>query len=235
MSAIESVRSALELDSRNIQSWHLLTLLLTATREWDGAAKAGEAGVSVWEQTDEADRGEDEGPLGNPDENDPTIEARDFGASSQTPAESAHTSSEPLLLPSGGFSTAHAPTSQTMSMPTSRAKRLQHVIQLRMTLNIIAEKVQGSDIAMLRHQELFAFFSLRSGRHRGQGYSRGMSGAQSTTTFVERGLGESFVSVDQPRRGRDLGDSMSTGEQDDEKAKQRADILWSSAFADAAG
>ena len=235
VSAIESVRASLELDSRNIQSWHLLALLLTATREWADAAKAGDAGVSVWEQADEADRAEDEGPLGNPDENEPTVEARDFGASSHTPVESTYTSSEPLLQSSGEFSTARASASQTDSMPTSRVKRLQHVIQLRMTLNIIAEKMQGSEIAMLRHQDLFAFFSIRSGRHQGREYSRGMPGAQSVTTFVERGLGESFVSVDQPRRGQDLSDSVSTGEQGDPKTKRQADELWPSAFANTAG
>ncbi len=196
------MHNALELDSRNIQFWHLLALLFTAQSDWAGAAKAGEAGVSVWEQGDESDRGEDEGPLGNPSESNPAVEVTDFAATPHRPNGTGQTSSATLLQTSGAFTEPHLSSTPMCASPLSRAKRLEEVIQLRMTLNTITEKTQGPDAAMIRQQELFAFFSARSGKQRNQGYLRGMPGAVSTTSFVEKGLGESFVSVDQPGPGR---------------------------------
>lgn len=209
-SATNCVRNALELDSRNVQSWHLLALLLTAQNDWAGAAKAGEAGVSVWEQGDEIDREEEEDVLGNPSESDPTIESKDFAAT--TPSGTTKMSSEPLLEPSGAFTSLRSSPTPSSQAPSLRSKRLEAVIQLRMTLNVIAEKVQGPEVAMFRHQELFAFFSARSGKQRSQGYSRGMPGAASSTSLVERGLGESFVSVNEPTPGQGMGESAAYGE-----------------------
>ena len=212
--ATESVRGALELDSRNVQAWHLLALLLAAQSDWAGAAKAGEAGVSVWEQEDEVDREEDEGPLRNPSENNPTVEAKDFAApsSSSTSNNMTQTSAEPLLLPSGAFATSHMSTASITVTPLSRTKRLEEIIRLRMTLNIIAEKVQGPEVAMHRQQELFAFFSARSGKQRGQGFARGMASTMSAASFVERRRRESFASVDQPGLVRGSGDAPVSGE-----------------------
>lgn len=78
-----------------------------------------------------------------------------------------------------------------------------------MTLNVITEKMQGAEVAMLRHQELFAFFSARSGEGRRQfGYGSGGMGTLPSMSTVG-GLGGSYVSVlesDSP------GDSVVNGE-----------------------
>ncbi|RXK37161.1 hypothetical protein M231_05530 [Tremella mesenterica] len=196
-SATESVGQALELDPQNLQAWHLLALLLTASADWSGAMKACEAGVTVWED-DEASSDQDDlldptGPPGNPDDGDPMIESKDFAITPAVP--SPLTSSSAILLSTSG---TLRPPDRRFKPPVPRWKKLDNVIRLRMTLNIIVEKMQGPEVAMLKHQELFAFFSLRSGRHRQNfGYQRnGFQNVNSATSV--RDLGGSYVSIKFP-------------------------------------
>ncbi|OCF45189.1 hypothetical protein I317_00992 [Kwoniella heveanensis CBS 569] len=172
-SAIESIRSSLELDSQNIQAWHLLALLLSAQRDWEGAMKACEAGVSVWEQDEELAAEEEEQA---PSASDTNIDTKDFAvippSSSTQTGQLASTSTSKILLRDGTF--PHLSISPPRTTPLSRSAKLEHVIRLRMTLNVVVEKTQGPEMAMLKQQELFAFFSARSGKNRGRlGYGAG--------------------------------------------------------------
>jgi hypothetical protein len=169
---------------------------MTAQNDWEDAAKAGEAGVSVWGQDEDKELSEEEAVVSN----DPAVSSRDFG--SATGDRSTTRTTEPLLLPSGSFHPPHI-DSKPLRSALTRAKRLENVIRLRMTLNVIAEKTLGAETAMLRQQELFAFFSGRSGRNRfsgAGGYSKGLtgSGSFSSITNQEKGLGGSYISVDIP-------------------------------------
>jgi hypothetical protein len=73
------------------------------------------------------------------------------------------------------------------------------------------EKTQGAEVAMLRHQELFAFFSARSGKNRKQfGYAKGIRGVTPSASVV--GLEGSYVSVAETGAGpKGLGESMING------------------------
>ncbi|ORY34198.1 hypothetical protein BCR39DRAFT_516718 [Naematelia encephala] len=192
--AITSIHAALELDSKNVQSWHLLALLLTAQGDWTGAAKAGEAGVSVWEAEedelwDEMLPSEEAG-----------VETRDFAVASLQQAPTQRRS-EPLLSLDGSLKSLPSVPPHTYPTPPeiTRARRLEHVIRLRMTLNVIVEKTQGPEMAMLRQQELFAFFSARSGKNRGAALGRGLQGSTSSTSVGDaRDLGGSYISVETP-------------------------------------
>lgn len=153
--------------------------------------------MSVWEQDEEKELSEEEVVV--PD--DPTIAARDFGSANDG-ATATTPATEPLLLPSGNFHPPHINSKPPYSALT-RAKRLENVIRLRMTLNVIAERTKGAENAMLQQQELFAFFSGRSGKNRttgGNGFSRGLTGSASFSSGPnqEKGLGGSYISVDVP-------------------------------------
>lgn len=174
----------------------MLALILTAQNDWDAAAKAGEAGVSVWEQDEEKELSEEEAVT--PD--DAAVASKDFGSALED--ASTDTATEPLLLPTGNFHPPHLNSKLPYSALT-RAKRLENVIRLRMTLNVITEKTQGADMAMLRQQELFAFFSGRSGKNRtagGVGLSKGLTGSASFSGVPnqEKDLGGSYISIDVP-------------------------------------
>ncbi|WVQ93775.1 hypothetical protein IAU59_000853 [Kwoniella sp. CBS 9459] len=173
--AIESIRSSLELDSRSIQAWHLLALLLSAQRDWEGATKACEAGVSVWEQDEESAAQEEEQGYSQ-NLGDADVDARDFAVIPPSPSthsiQPPSTSSARLLLLDGTF--PYIAISPPRTTPLSRSAKLEHVIRLRMTWDVIVEKTQGPEMAMLKQQELFAFFSARSGKNRGKlGYGAG--------------------------------------------------------------
>ncbi|WVQ80288.1 hypothetical protein IAT38_002393 [Cryptococcus sp. DSM 104549] len=182
--AIASIRSSLEMDAQNVQAWHLLGLLLTARRDWEGAKMALEAGVRVWEEKEEEEEeAGGEGRVVEGAEAEGEVEAKDFAAPSSGASAGPPTSTStrqpttPLLLPTGHF--PPLPPSHPCSTPAlTRSALLEHIIRLRMTLNVLTEKTLGPEQAMLKQQELFAFFSARSGRNRGKmGYGRGFGKA----------------------------------------------------------
>jgi len=196
--ASESIRRSLELDSRNVQAWHLLALLLTAQKDWEAASKAGEAGIAVWEQDDQEEISDEEATASS---DDPNIASRDFAGASRTAATELNNA--PLLLPSGEFDPLQIGSNPPASA-LSRAKRLENVISLRMTMNVVAEKILGQEVAMLRQQELFAFFSGRSGKNRGVHGgigSRGLVGSQSYSSVqnAKDDLGGSYISINVDR------------------------------------
>ncbi|WWC99319.1 hypothetical protein V866_006220 [Kwoniella sp. B9012] len=208
--ATQSIRSSLEMDPTNVQAWHLLALLLTARRDWEGALKACEAGISVWEADEEISSSQED-LVG---ENE--VQSRDFAVQPPTPnnppsttGRGDGTTASSLINKDGSF--PHLSISPPKVTPLSKSARLEHVIRLRMTLNVIIEKLQGPELAMLKQQELFAFFSARSGRNRkklgystGFGKSNGMKSVASSSSLTAlpgtegekvEDLGGSFVSV----------------------------------------
>ena len=200
-SAITAIRTCLELDQQNVQAWHLLALLLSASKDWEGAAKACEAGVGIWEDDEENDAAEsEESPTGNPDENEPTVGTKDFASPTATvtlPTEP--TSAAPIILRSGAI---RSPASLSATPPT-RSKKLENVIRLRITYKTIIEKTQGAEPAMEEAENLFAFFSARSGSGRSNfGYRRGLSGVMGQSMISVKDTGGSYVSVE------DLQNSM---------------------------
>ena len=230
--ATESIRRAIEIRASDIQAWHLLALLLTAQGDWNAAAKACDAGVAVWEQEEEREllEAEGAGTGGNPDDSDPAIETKDFAGSTSTSGPSvaitappSQTNSEPLLFASGEFKPTRIMIRPTHPPAVNRVVRLEHIIRLRMTANVIAEKTQGCEIAMLRQQELFGFFSARSGKNRGQGIAvgRALPGSASVTSFappetqLEAKVVESFVDLNidtEPAEAGRLENSVVAGE-----------------------
>lgn len=133
--ATVAIRAALELAPLHVQSWHLLALLLTAQGDWQGAEKALDVGSRLWEEADaEAVTGVQSEPL----ENQQGVESKDFAQ-------------------------AKATTSQAPSLIKSSKPRpdLRQILELRMTANVVAEKLHGHDVALERQQELFLFFSQR--------------------------------------------------------------------------
>lgn len=167
--ALQAVRQALELDSHSVRSWHLLALLLTASGDWTAAQKACEAGVALWEADDES-LSADEGDL---------------------PAVNGHGTREPqpIISPNGHLS----PPTPAPPAPASRFRRLESVIQLRMTLNVITEKLQGPDVALEQQQELFSFFSQRT--ERDERAERRRSATLSTRSTSARGTSRSPASA----------------------------------------
>ncbi|BEI84707.1 hypothetical protein CcaverHIS002_0501080 [Cutaneotrichosporon cavernicola] len=159
--ALQAVREALELDDHSVPSWHLLALLLTASGDWEGALKACQTGVALWEADDEA-LAADDGDL-------PTVN----GHGAAPP--------HPLLSPEGSL----VPPTPARVPPSSRFRRLETVIQLRMTLNVVTEKLHGPDIALEQQQELFLFFSQRT--EKGERAERRRSGTISTRVPSMRG------------------------------------------------
>lgn len=164
-SAIESIQASLHLDSHSVKTWHLLALLLTASGDWQGAAKAAETGVALWEEADEAI----------------TAEEADLPSGHGAPPPVAG----PFLTPDGDLFLPPP----TQPPPLSRSQRLEIVIQLRMTLNIIIEKLQGPDVALARQHELFSFFSQRTETPNGVSRPQSgiISGALSTREVSGRG------------------------------------------------
>jgi tetratricopeptide (TPR) repeat protein len=192
--AITAIRTCLELDQQHVQAWHLLALLLSASKDWEGATKACEAGVRIWEEDEENDAAEsEESPTGNPDENEPKIGTRDYASpNAAVSLPTGPTTAAPIILRSGAIRSP-APLSPT---PPTRSKKLENVIRLRITYKTIIEKTQGAEPAMEEAESLFAFFSARSGNGRSNfGYRRGLSGVMGQSMISVKDTGASYVSV----------------------------------------
>ena len=171
-----------------------MALLLSASKDWEGATKACEAGVRIWEDDEEHDAAEsEESPTGNPDENEPTIGTKDFASPNPIVTQPMEpTTAAPIILRSGAIRSP-APLSPA---PPSRSKKLENVIRLRITYKTIIEKTQGAEPAMEEAETLFAFFSERSGSGRANfGYRRGLSGVMNQSMISVKDNGGSYVSV----------------------------------------
>lgn len=193
-SAIAAIRTCLELDQQNVQAWHLLALLLSASKDWEGAAKACEAGIRIWEEDEQNDAAEaEDSPTGNPDENEPTVGTKDYASPTPTitrPTEP--TTAAPIVLRSGAI---RYPAPLSPIQPT-RSKKLENVIRLRITYKTIIEKTQGAESAMEEAENLFAFFSARSGSGRSNfGYRKGLNGGMGQSMISVKDNGGSYVSV----------------------------------------
>jgi hypothetical protein len=67
---------------------------------------------------------------------------------------------------------------------------------LRITYKTIIEKTQGSEAAMEEAEDLFAFFSARSGSGRSNfGYRKGLNGGMGQSMISVKDNGGSYVSV----------------------------------------
>jgi hypothetical protein len=168
--------------------------------------------VSVWEQDEEAELSNEE--ASGPD--DPNVSSKDFASAYPV---SVPFKNDPLLLPSGSFHPPHIDAKPPQSALT-RAKRLENVIKLRMTLNVITEKMLGTEVAMLRQQELFAFFSARSGKNRAS-VGGGLGGLRGSTSFTsvpgsaggnaKEDLGGSYISINVDRAPTPGADATQSG------------------------
>lgn len=166
--AVGAIHTALQLDPQSVRAWHLLALLLTAQGDWNAAYKAGETGIALWEADDDAITS---------DEADTATEC--------APILTAPT----LLLPNGEV----APTPAAPAERPSKFARLETVIQLRMTLNVITEKLHGPDAALEKHQQLFQFFSKRTEARGGSRASTAVSEPGSGHSNPPQDLGGSYV------------------------------------------
>ncbi|OXH35350.1 hypothetical protein J009_01932 [Cryptococcus neoformans] len=191
--AIDAIRKSLEMDEKNVEGWHLLGVLLTSMRDWEAARMAVEAGWRVWEERDEKDRRMEEEGEGTAVEDligtRPEITSKDFAA----PFANT-TASSPLVLPTGTL----PPLPPLPESPPTPSSKLAQVIRLRMTLNMIIEKTLGCEEAMVRQQELFAFFSARCSLAAATKQSQsggGGGGEKKEVPDREDGLGESFVNI----------------------------------------
>lgn len=205
--ALDAIRETIELAPSNVEAWHLLTLLLTASKDWAGALKASQAGIDTWETV------EREMAKSQPVEDVGPVDVVPFGVSTRDYAlddegteheqdERSHESQSIIVdrsvLPIAKSSIASSPP------PATAATRLANVIQLRMTQAVIVEKLYGPDEAMIRQQETFAYFSSRTGYSRPGGYETGSGDGGSV-----RDLGESYVAVNDARPAGlpDMGES----------------------------
>lgn len=177
-------------------------ILLTSMRDWEAARKAVEAGWRVWEETDENERRMEEGVEDGAAAQDlmatrPEISSKDFAAPFTDTAASS-----PLVLPTGAF----PPLPPLPASPPTSSYRLAQVIRLRMTLNMIIEKTMGCEEAMVRQQDLFAFFSARCSLAvaNRQPQSGAAGGEKKEVPDREEGLGESFVNI------KEQGESISS-------------------------
>ncbi|TXT05012.1 hypothetical protein VHUM_03832 [Vanrija humicola] len=109
-------------------------------------------------------------------------------------------SARPLLLSSG----ENSAVPPTRAARVDKAQRLEAVIQLRMTLNVIAEKLYGPDVALERQTQLFSFFSQRSEAERSGNTTRKRSDTFSTRVTGRLASGRAS---DSSVVGNDLGGS----------------------------
>ncbi len=199
--AVSAAHTALELDPQNIEAWHLLALLLTAQRDWQGAAKAVQVGIETWEQVEEEMARRSAVPQSAVPPVDPSLQQKDFAESTSARISAVPTTTPTsrdaqypwILLASSGVTPLPPSPSDQLSTPLSPSRRLAKVIQLRMTQAAIVEKLEGPGAAMWRQQDTFSYFSARSG------YSRpgGAEASASIRSSSLKDLGESYIAVPQ--------------------------------------
>jgi hypothetical protein len=149
--------------------------------------------VRIWEEDEANDAAEsEESPTGNADENEPRVGSRDFASFAPVSQPTEPATCAPFVLRSGAI---RRPAPYSLAVPT-RSKKLENVIRLRITYKTIIEKTQGAEVAMEEAEDLFAFFSARSGSGRSNfGYRKGLAGGLGQSMISVKDHGGSYVSV----------------------------------------
>ncbi|CDZ96999.1 Tetratricopeptide repeat-containing domain [Phaffia rhodozyma] len=180
-SALTSIRTSLKLDRLNIQSWHLLVLLLTAKEQWKEALDAVEEGLKSWDIFVEQDEQEKKaGTVLNEDVKEeqegetsiPKTTSVDFAAVpiEITPSVPSRTKSSRFIsAPPPLLSAASIPSPTDLVPASERPSRsytdmLQVVFQLRITNVFICERLEGPSVAAELELDLFSFYADTCGR-----------------------------------------------------------------------
>ena len=195
--ALDVIRGTLELVPTNVQAWHLLALLLSATNEWAAARKAAVTGIDLWD-AQEMKKGQIANSAVEPVVG---VESRDFA---QSRTEETIRTDETIVpapqrqpLIQGEALTTVAPLQAPATNTTTATTCLAQIIQLRMTLAVIVEKLEGPEEAMQVQQETFSLFSSFGGATAESGGMLVEDGAGSVMGGSNE-LGESFITVTEP-------------------------------------
>lgn len=132
--SIQMARRAVELEPASVESWHLLTLLLSSQKDYKGALNVAEEGLAEAEDDDEADAF--------------SSKAASKGVYTNGNMEKA-ISNRTLLL--------------SVDYPPRGTERAQSILRLMMTHNALEEVVEGGLAAIEGQREIFEFFHRRIG------------------------------------------------------------------------
>jgi len=158
--AIEHARSAVEQDSREIQHWHLLGLLLVATDDWKKAKAVLEYGAGVSEE-----RVGDDGLPQTPNGDTPgTPNGKIEGL---PPADVPFTPTSELPPTLLSRDATGIPTAASLLKPLpdhalpSRRELFDQALQLRMTQLALTEQTEGSEGAVEKWLEVFSWVATQ--------------------------------------------------------------------------
>jgi len=158
--AIEHARSAVEQDSREIQHWHLLGLLLIATDDWKKAKAVLEYGAEVSEE-----RAGDEGLPQTPNGDAPGTPNGKIEGLPPTDVPSTPTSESPPTLLSWDATGIPAAASLLKPLPDhplpSRREFFDQALQVRMTQLALTEQTEGSEGAIEKWLEVFSWVAAQ--------------------------------------------------------------------------
>lgn len=160
--ATRSARRAIELEPADIQSWHLLTLLVSASKDYKAAFKLAEVALDEAEEDDEAD------------------------------AQAAVTAPPALLNGGADSNVLNglAPVAQnntetkdpasfvvrsqliSVDFPPSAKERAEAILQLMITQNALEEAVAGTEVAIESQRDTFQFFHKKINHYFPSGTSR---------------------------------------------------------------
>jgi hypothetical protein len=181
--AIESARTAVELEPDNVRYWHLLGLLLAASEDWRGAREVLEVGATL---DDQLWTGEHTPPLASDPLDTVTIgKQTDSSTGVASTDNSSRPQSEPSLLSEEGSTLTERPhehehetilNGQVHTLPSpaellrplpdhpppSTTERFEHALQLRMTQLALTELIEGPEGTEENWIEAFQWFAKRS-------------------------------------------------------------------------
>jgi tetratricopeptide (TPR) repeat protein len=181
--AIESARTAVELEPDNVRYWHLLGLLLAASEDWRGAREVLEVGATLDEQSW---TGEHTPPLASDALDTVTIgKQKDRSTGIASTDNSSRPQPEPSLLSeegstlterqhehehetilNGQLRTLPSPAELLRPLPDhpppSTTDRFEHALQLRMTQLALTELIEGPEGTEENWIEVFQWFAKRS-------------------------------------------------------------------------
>lgn len=184
--AIEHARSAVEQDSREIQHWHLLGLLLVATDDWKKAKAVLEYGAGISEE-----RVGDEGLPQTPNGDAPGTPNGKIEALPPTEVPSTPTSESPPTLLSWDATCIPAAASLLKPLPDhplpSRRELFDQALQLRMTQLALTEQTEGSEGAVEKWLEVFSWVATQKEGNTTGTSSSAINGSSflTTSTFSE--------------------------------------------------